>query len=77
MGGSISGSSPSSISSSGPVISARISYNSVGSESLPSKSSSPTSINFFPNEHSRESPFFLMFGRDPLLPLTKLLRPKL
>ena len=32
---------------------------------------------FFPNEHSRESPFFLMFGRDPLLPLTKLLRPKL
>ena len=21
--------------------------------------------NFFPNEHSRESPFFLMFGRDP------------
>ena len=33
--------------------------------------------NFFPNEHSRESPFFLMFGRDPLLPLAKLLRPKL
>ena len=33
--------------------------------------------NFFPNEHSRESPFFLMFGRDPLSPLTKLLRPKL
>ena len=33
--------------------------------------------NFFPNEHSRESPFFLMFGRDPLLPLTKLLRPKI
>ena len=33
--------------------------------------------NFFPNEHSRESPFFLMFGRDPSLPLTKLLRPKL
>ena len=33
--------------------------------------------NFFPNEHSRESPFFLMFGRDPLLPLTKLLKPKL
>ena len=26
--------------------------------------------NFFPNEYSRESPFFLMFGRD-------LLRPKL
>ena len=33
--------------------------------------------NFFPNEHSRESPFFLMFRRDPLLPLAKLLRPKL
>ena len=33
--------------------------------------------NFFPNEHSRESHFFLMFGRDLLLPLTKLLRPKL
>ena len=33
--------------------------------------------NFFPNEHSRESPFFLMFGRDPLIPLNKLLRPKL
>ena len=32
---------------------------------------------FFPNEHARESPFFLMFGTDPLLPLTKLLRPKL
>ena len=33
--------------------------------------------NFFPNEHSRESPFFLMFGRDPLILLNKLLRPKL
>ena len=33
--------------------------------------------NFLPNEHSRESPFFLMFGRDPLLPLTKLLEPKI
>ena len=33
--------------------------------------------NFFPNKHSRESPFVLMYGRDPLLPLTKLLRPKL
>ena len=32
--------------------------------------------NFLPNEHSRESPFFLMFGRDPLLPLTKLLKQK-
>ena len=33
--------------------------------------------NFLPNEHSRESPFFLMFGRDSLLPLTKLLKPKI
>ena len=33
--------------------------------------------NFLPNEHSRESPFFLMFGRDPLLPLTKLLKPEI
>ena len=33
--------------------------------------------NFLPNEHSRESPFFLMFGRDPLLLLTKLLKPKI
>ena len=33
--------------------------------------------NSLPNEHSRESPFFLMFGRDPLLPLTKLLKPKI
>ena len=32
--------------------------------------------NFPPNEHSRESPFFLMYGRDHLLPLNKLLQPK-
>ena len=32
--------------------------------------------NFIPNEHSRESPFFLMFGRDPILPLNTLLGPK-
>ena len=32
--------------------------------------------NFLPNEHSRESSFFLMYGRDPLLPLNKLLQPK-
>ena len=33
--------------------------------------------NFLPNGHSRESPFFLMYGRDPLLPLNKLLQPKI
>ena len=33
--------------------------------------------NFIPNEHSKESPFFLMFGRDPVLPLNTLLGPKL
>ena len=32
--------------------------------------------NFLPNEHSRENPIFLMYGRDPLLPLTKLLQSK-
>ena len=32
--------------------------------------------NFLPNEHSRESPFFLMYRWDPLLPLNKLLQPK-
>ena len=33
--------------------------------------------NFIPNEHSKESPFFLMFGRDPILPLNTLLGPKI
>ena len=33
--------------------------------------------NFHPNEYSRESPFFLMYGQDPLLPLNKLLQPKI
>ena len=33
--------------------------------------------NFFPNEHSKESPFFLMFGRDPRIPLQKMLTPKI
>ena len=33
--------------------------------------------NFIPNEHSKESPFFLMFGRDPVLPFNTLLDPKI
>ena len=32
--------------------------------------------NFIPNEHSKESPFFLMFGGDPILPFNTLLEPK-
>ena len=32
---------------------------------------------FIPNEHSQESPFLLMFGRDPVLPLNTLLGPKM
>ena len=32
---------------------------------------------FIPNEHSKESPFFLMFGRDPALSLNTLLEPKI
>ena len=31
--------------------------------------------NFLPNEHSREAPFFLMFGRDPTILLNDLLGP--
>ena len=33
--------------------------------------------NFMPNEHSKESSFFLMFGRDPILSLNTLLGPKM
>ena len=33
--------------------------------------------NFIPNEHSKESPFFLMIGKDPVLPLNMLLGPKM
>ena len=33
--------------------------------------------NFMPNENSRESPFFLMFARDSILPLNTLLPPKI
>ena len=32
--------------------------------------------NFLLNEHSKESLFFLMFGRDAILPLNKLLQPQ-
>ena len=33
--------------------------------------------NFMPNEHSKESPFFVMFWRDCILPLNTILSPKL
>ena len=36
-----------------------------------------TAYTFIPNKHSKESPFFLMFGRDPVLPLNMLLEPKM
>ena len=33
--------------------------------------------NFLPNEHLRETPFFLMFGKDPRIPLNDLLRSRI
>ena len=33
--------------------------------------------NWLPNQHSRESPFFIMFGRDALTNLQHLIKPKL
>ena len=31
--------------------------------------------NCLPNEHSKESPSFLIFGRDPIVPLKSILTP--
>ena len=36
-----------------------------------------SAYNFFPCQSMRESPFVLMFGRDPMTPFTQLLEPKL
>ena len=36
-----------------------------------------SAYNFFPCQSSKESPFILMFGRDPIMPVAKLLEPKL
>ena len=35
------------------------------------------SYNWLPNQHSRESPFFAMFGRDAMTNLQHLIKPKL
>ena len=35
-----------------------------------------SAYNFFPCQSSKESPFILMFGRDPITPVAKLLEPK-
>ena len=35
-----------------------------------------SAYNFFPCQSSKESPFVLMFGRDPITPIAKLLKPK-
>ena len=37
---------------------------------------SVSAYNFFPCQSSKESPFVLMFGRDPITPVAKLLEPK-
>ena len=36
-----------------------------------------SAYNFFPCQSSKESPFILMFGRDPITPVAKLLEPRL
>ena len=36
-----------------------------------------SAYNFFPCQSSKESPFVLMFGRDSITPIAKLLEPKL
>ena len=33
--------------------------------------------NWLPNQHSKESPFFVMFGRDAVTNLSQLTKPKL
>ena len=35
-----------------------------------------SAYNFFPCQSSKESPFVLMFGRDPIMPVAKLLEPR-
>ena len=35
-----------------------------------------SAYNFFPCQSSKESPFVLMFGRDPIMPVVKLLEPR-
>ena len=35
-----------------------------------------SAYNFFPCQSSKESPFVMMFGRDPITPIAKLLEPR-